>query len=230
MTTRWKLWAVAAAAALAATSARADLLFDPSEIGPGILVDFDAPAGSGLTSPVDVGVGTGYSILFSTSGGPGSVGVAPLGAWVLGSNGDWAGDKTFAGVDGGIGDDDSIASMTFDFGGLTVQRIGGLLNYDPDFTYGGGFPLPLYMAAYDSAGMQLEDYELPVSTPSGFNEGVFYGIGRQSADIAKLVIEGPYAVVDDLTFSTPVPEPSTYAMLLAGLGLLGFMARRGARS
>ena len=25
---------------------------------------------------------------------------------------------------------------------------------------------------------------------------------------------------------TPVPEPETYAMLLAGLGLLGFMARR----
>ncbi|WP_374049964.1 FxDxF family PEP-CTERM protein [Nitrosomonas sp. sh817] len=25
---------------------------------------------------------------------------------------------------------------------------------------------------------------------------------------------------------TPVPEPETYAMLLAGLGLVGFMARR----
>ena len=29
-----------------------------------------------------------------------------------------------------------------------------------------------------------------------------------------------------LTFSTPVPEPETYAMLLAGLGALGFLARR----
>jgi len=27
-------------------------------------------------------------------------------------------------------------------------------------------------------------------------------------------------------YSAPVPEPETYAMLLAGLGLLGFMARR----
>jgi hypothetical protein len=25
---------------------------------------------------------------------------------------------------------------------------------------------------------------------------------------------------------TPVPEPETYAMMLAGLGMLGFMARR----
>ncbi len=32
-----------------------------------------------------------------------------------------------------------------------------------------------------------------------------------------------YAVVEDIP---PIPEPETYAMLLAGLGLLGFMARR----
>jgi hypothetical protein len=28
------------------------------------------------------------------------------------------------------------------------------------------------------------------------------------------------------TFSAPVPEPETYAMLLAGLGALGFVGRR----
>lgn len=35
-------------------------------------------------------------------------------------------------------------------------------------------------------------------------------------------------MMDNLTFTTmtPVPEPETYAMLLAGLGLLGFTARR----
>ena len=30
----------------------------------------------------------------------------------------------------------------------------------------------------------------------------------------------------DYSLPTPVPEPETYAMLLTGLGLLGFMARR----
>jgi hypothetical protein len=35
---------------------------------------------------------------------------------------------------------------------------------------------------------------------------------------------GPYAITSQLT--TPVPEPETYAMLLAGLGLMGFVARR----
>jgi hypothetical protein len=29
-----------------------------------------------------------------------------------------------------------------------------------------------------------------------------------------------------MTVSVPIPEPETYAMLLAGLGLLGVVARR----
>nr|WP_315253189.1 PEP-CTERM sorting domain-containing protein [uncultured Duganella sp.] len=33
-------------------------------------------------------------------------------------------------------------------------------------------------------------------------------------------------VLDDLRLTSAVPEPETYAMLLAGLGLLGFAARR----
>lgn len=30
----------------------------------------------------------------------------------------------------------------------------------------------------------------------------------------------------DQLYISPVPEPETYAMLLAGLGLMGFVARR----
>lgn len=33
--------------------------------------------------------------------------------------------------------------------------------------------------------------------------------------------------IDNVSLSvTPVPEPDTYAMLLSGLGLMGFVARR----
>jgi hypothetical protein len=32
-----------------------------------------------------------------------------------------------------------------------------------------------------------------------------------------------------ITSVTPIPEPETYAMLLAGLGLMGFVARRRQR-
>ena len=35
-----------------------------------------------------------------------------------------------------------------------------------------------------------------------------------------------YFNADSFTTTTPVPEPETYAMMMAGLGLLGFMARR----
>ena len=32
--------------------------------------------------------------------------------------------------------------------------------------------------------------------------------------------------MDDFLYAAPVPEPETYAMLLAGLGLIGAMSRR----
>ena len=35
-----------------------------------------------------------------------------------------------------------------------------------------------------------------------------------------------WPTVDNLTLATAVPEPGTYAMLLAGLGVVGFIARR----
>ena len=38
---------------------------------------------------------------------------------------------------------------------------------------------------------------------------------------------GPWTFIDEVRFETsPVPEPEAYAMLLAGLGLLGTMVRR----
>ena len=36
----------------------------------------------------------------------------------------------------------------------------------------------------------------------------------------------PIAYLDYSTTTAPIPEPETYAMMLAGLGMLGFMARR----
>lgn len=58
------------------------------------------------------------------------------------------------------------------------------------------------------------------SIGSGIYDGIVPGrtIDYGFLDITGLSI-APY-------IPSPVPEPSTYAMLLAGLGLLGFMARR----
>lgn len=53
-------------------------------------------------------------------------------------------------------------------------------------------------------------------------------IGGDFVDHPDLVITGQHWALDNLTYNNtaPIPEPETYAMLLAGLGLLGFAARR----
>jgi hypothetical protein len=233
MTFNWKLGAAALAVALAAPAAHADLIIGSGAFGPGTVIDFESASQYPVTSPTQVGGGTGYSVLFSTSGAPGSLGLPPLANWSLGDNGSWGTGRTFAGVDGDFEQDGSVVSMAFDFGAAGLFRVGGFLNFDPVYTYGDELitlPLPLNIAAYASDGTFLEDHELPIFTgPDSLDDGAFYGIARAQGDISRLVITGPYAVVDNLTFA-PVPEPSTYAMLVAGLGLIGFFVQRSRRA
>jgi len=48
--------------------------------------------------------------------------------------------------------------------------------------------------------------------------------GSRSGTLGNYTFSGDHQ--DQLYMMTPVPEPETYAMLLAGLGLMGFVARR----
>ena len=81
---------------------------------------------------------------------------------------------------------------------------------------------------------------------NGLSQGVFTGLGAPSGNVwglNSLTVTGtsPFSSVefravgtddsyggslDYVSLTTAVPEPETYAMLLAGLGLLGFAARR----
>jgi hypothetical protein len=36
----------------------------------------------------------------------------------------------------------------------------------------------------------------------------------------------PFVTINDLTLAAPIPEPGTWALLLAGLGVVGSLARR----
>jgi hypothetical protein len=215
------------------TSAHASLVTDSTGFPlPTSVVDFSQFAGLGYNftaGPVDVGGLVGEVILFTmdnpavTNSGLGAV--LGQGAYGIGPNGTWGlFDQTYSGVDTG-GD----GSMIFTFV-TPVSAVGGFINYYPDFDPA----FPALIAALDSGGNVLEEYDLnalaPISTPFGENAGAFRGILRGSDDIYGFRLSSSYIVLDDLTFGRgglAVPEPSS--VVLMGLGTLlcaGVVLRR----
>jgi len=227
------LLAASAALALLTAPAYASLIDNPSGLGPGYLTQTFADVATYDTSVPRVQIGTSLGINLGVTGYNGTLNFgAPAGAWTLRSNGEWTGER-FVAIDGeGDPNQGIFPSMRFDFGTQTVRAFGAFMNFDPDFVYGGGgltFPLPLYIAAYDANGVELGSHFLSISTPGGINAGAFYGIAFNDAVISHFEISGPYAVATNLSFSAPVPEPSTYAMMAAGMLLLGAVVRRQRR-
>ncbi|MCC7545294.1 MAG: PEP-CTERM sorting domain-containing protein [Aquabacterium sp.] len=55
------------------------------------------------------------------------------------------------------------------------------------------------------------------------------GIARHVADIRSVTFSGVGAVADNLTYTAAVPEPESYALALAALGVLVGMTRRRAK-
>jgi hypothetical protein len=95
-----------------------------------------------------------------------------------------------------------------------------------DGAYFSGFSdATVYFQLYNSSSTLLWTSASlnPTSTPTFLSSGY-------SGLVEKVVVHstGPTRfVMDDFTFHTAaIPEPETYVMLLAGLGLLGFAARR----
>ena len=71
----------------------------------------------------------------------------------------------------------------------------------------------------------------PALAPTGLltNRPVFISNPLSGTFVYGVRIQSKWALyaMDDFTFNTaPIPEPATYAMLLAGLGVVGAMARR----
>ncbi|MDO8450740.1 MAG: PEP-CTERM sorting domain-containing protein [Rhodoferax sp.] len=71
-----------------------------------------------------------------------------------------------------------------------------------------------------------QSYLLPVG-PAGYYSFGFAGVDSLffSAGFGGGAILGRFAM-DDFTFVKPVPEPETYALVLAGLGILASVTRR----
>jgi hypothetical protein len=206
-----KLSPLAAALVLAAAlPAHAALSFDMGAIGaPVETIDFEAFDGLITTGPESVAPGVTFT------GDEGSV----LGAFIaeLGDNGLWGAGNHFA-ASSFVGE----LRFTFD-GGLASSGAGALVNH---FAMS-PLPFAVVVSAYGENNQIIETHTVMVDTAAdSLNEGMFLGIVREQADIRSISFKGNAVVLDNLSFTTPVPEPGTYALLLAGLAAVGFVARR----
>ena len=207
-----KLKTLAAALALAALlPAHAALTNNAGDII-GTMVDFEAFDGLMTTGPEMVAPG----LIFT--GDSGSV----LGANIadLGQNGLWGAGNMFAASD-------FVGELRFTFSGNQVaQGAGALVNH---FALS-PLPFSVVVSAYGANNQIIETHTVTVDTAEdSLNEGMFLGIVRPTADIRSISFKGNAVVLDNLSFTTPVPEAGTWAMMLAGLLSLGFLGLRQRR-
>ncbi|WP_243489732.1 PEP-CTERM sorting domain-containing protein [Massilia violaceinigra] len=90
----------------------------------------------------------------------------------------------------------------------------------------GGWPFSTYIILDNSGGTWLPNGELPLRLSLGdVNRAEFSHTWLRTSDNALMSMTGRLHSLTEIDVS-PVPEPGTWAMLLAGLGILGFSARR----
>lgn len=113
---------------------------------------------------------------------------------------------------------DATGSMQLAFA-KPVGAVGALFNYAPNLG-------DATIAVYDANHVLIESTVLQFALPSGgVNQGVFYAFRENSANISYFEMSGAFIGAANFTVAA-VPEPATYGMLLAGLGMLGLLARR----
>jgi hypothetical protein len=199
------IFAIAAIAVLSALPAQAAITYNAADLSANV-VDFEAYDGFETSGPELVAA----AVTFTAAPG------ATLGAYAsdLGNNGAWGVGNHFV--------SNTIGEMRFTFANM-ASGAGAYLNHYSD-NLSSGF---VTITAFGIGNRLLESYSVNLNTGfESYNAGQFVGFTRSSADIKSFVVTGQGVVMDNLSFAAPVPEPEAYAMLLAGLALMGTMARR----
>ena len=200
-----KLTLIAAAALLSTSLAHAALVQGtPSTGGPanmtpafGTLIDFDD-------------VATGNPLVATHYAGMGVTSIASL----IGTLGYYASSQSGINYVGTGSGNNWNADILVEFTALQAAVGIGIAG-----------PTTLQFELLDAGMNVLEGYSLS-TTPSN----TYYYINRLTNDTKFLRVAGNFVAIDDLQFDTKtvngIPEPETYALMLAGLGVVGFMARR----
>jgi hypothetical protein len=167
---------------------------------------------------------TTYEFGSSNYFGSGPQTVAPGITWTSAANNSvygytgtygFAGNSFWSGLSM-IGTNSGTAAMKISFADA-VSGVGMFMNYAPG--YG-----TAVVDAYDSSNNLLDSYTLTFGN-SAVNGGQFVGFQESSATISYLTMSGAYIGGAYLEVSA-VPEASNLALLIAGLGLVGVVARR----
>lgn len=226
-----RLGVLAAAMALAG-AAQADAIISPTSTITGTVITFNDYDGLLTAGPLDVGPLAGNDVLFTSS---------PF--TVIGANSQDLQDNGLWGVRGNpidgliatpTGSGNFVATefatpsgaLSFYFAS-PVAQVGAFMNQLQDFGATGNM---LTLIAYGQTGSTIETFSFSVNTPfDSYNEGLFLGFSRASADIYGFGVANGTFVLDDLSYSiTPVPEPAALALLLGGAALVGVRRKRKA--
>ena len=159
------------------------------------------------------------------------------------------GGVTFS-ADQGLAISSSLSITEPDFSGnfLANSAFGGFTDLKIDFST----PVDMFsfnfgdnqndweLIAFNTEGVAIDSLMINAIPVSASNNGEFFGLASDlGISFAQLTNKGSanlFGAVDNIEFDnltytttmavSPVPEPSTYALMLGGLGMVGFMAYR----